>query len=317
MAYTYLEFEKPISDLENKIESLRDNKIKDENVHQEISSLSDKIENLTKEIYEGLSIWQKVQVARHPHRPHFSDYIENIFTDFDELHGDRLFGDDQAIIGGLAKFKGSPVVIIGHEKGKSTEDKISRNFGMSQPEGYRKASRLMKLAEDFSLPIITFIDTPGAYPGIESEERGMSEAIAKNLSIMSGLKVPIIVIITGEGGSGGALAIGVGDHISMLQYSIYSVASPEACASIVWRDNSKAQEAAEAMKLDAKNLLDFGLIDNIIDEPLGDAHRDAKKASSLIAQEIDDNLKRLKEIGIDELIEKRYQKIMSYGSIQK
>ncbi len=317
MAYTYLEFEKPISDLENKIESLRDNKDNDESVHQEISSLSDRIENLTKEIYEGLSIWQKVQVARHPHRPHFSDYIENIFTDFDELHGDRLFGDDQAIIGGLAKFKGSPVAIIGHEKGKSTEDKISRNFGMSQPEGYRKASRLMKLAEDFSLPIITFIDTPGAYPGIESEERGMSEAIAKNLSIMSGLKVPIIVIITGEGGSGGALAIGVGDHISMLQYSIYSVASPEACASIVWRDNSKAQEAAEAMKLDAKNLLDFGLIDNIIDEPLGGAHRDTKKASSLIAQEIDDNLKRLRDIEIDELIEKRYQKIMSYGSIQK
>ena len=317
MAYTYLEFEKPISDLENKIESLRDNKDNDESVHHEISSLSDKIENLTKEIYEGLSIWQKVHVARHPHRPHFSDYIENIFTDFDELHGDRLFGDDQAIIGGLAKFKGSPVAIIGHEKGKSTEDKISRNFGMSQPEGYRKAARLMKLAEDFSLPIITFIDTPGAYPGIESEERGMSEAIAKNLSIMSGLKVPIIVIITGEGGSGGALAIGVGDHISMLQYSIYSVASPEACASIVWRDNSKAQEAAEAMKLDAKNLLDFGLIDNIIDEPLGGAHRDAKKASSLIAQEIDDNLKRLREIEIDELIEKRYQKIMSYGSIQK
>ena len=317
MAYTYLEFEKPISELENKIESLRDNKGNDESVHQEISTLSDKIENLTKEIYGGLSIWQKVQVARHPHRPHFSDYIENIFTDFDELHGDRLFGDDQAIIGGLAKFKGNPVVITGHEKGKSTEDKISRNFGMSQPEGYRKASRLMKLAEDFSLPIITFIDTPGAYPGIESEERGMSEAIAKNLSIMSGLKVPIIVIITGEGGSGGALAIGVGDHISMLKYSIYSVASPEACASIVWRDNSKAQEAAEAMKLDAENLLDFGLIDNIIDEPLGGAHRDTKKASSLIAQEIDDNLKRLKEINIDELVEKRYQKIMSYGSIQK
>ncbi len=315
MAYTYLEFEKPISDLENKIESLRDKKENNDSVHKEISSLSDKIEKLTKEIYEGLSIWQKVQVARHPHRPHFSDYIENIFTDFDELHGDRLFGDDQAIIAGLAKFKGNPVVIIGHEKGKSTEDKISRNFGMSQPEGYRKASRLMKLAEDFSLPIITFIDTPGAYPGIESEERGMSEAIAKNLSIMSGLKVPIIVIITGEGGSGGALAIGVGDHISMLQYSIYSVASPEACASIVWRDNSKAQEAAEAMKLDAKNLLDFGLIDNIIDEPLGGAHRDTKKASSLIAQEIDENLKRLKEIDIDELVEKRYQKIMSYGSL--
>tara|TARA_B100001121_G_scaffold31203_3_gene25691 strand:+ start:784 stop:1737 length:954 start_codon:yes stop_codon:yes gene_type:complete len=317
MAYTYLEFEKPISDLENKIETLRENKNNEESVHDEISSLSLKIENLTKEIYQGLSIWQKVQVARHPHRPHFSDYIENIFTDFDELHGDRLFGDDQAIIGGLAKFKGNPVVIIGHEKGKSTEDKISRNFGMSQPEGYRKAARLMKLAEDFSLPIITFIDTPGAYPGIESEERGMSEAIAKNLSIMSGLKVPIIVIITGEGGSGGALAIGVGDHISMLEYSIYSVASPEACASIVWRDNSKAQEAAEAMKLDAKNLLDFGLVDKIIDEPLGGAHRDIKKASSLIAQEIDISLKRLSEIDIDELIEKRYQKIMSYGSIQK
>ncbi len=317
MAYTYLEFEKPISDLENKIESLRENKANEESVHNEISSLSLKIENLTKEIYEGLSIWQKVQVARHPHRPHFSDYIENIFTDFDELHGDRLFGDDQAIIGGPAKFKGQPVVIIGHEKGKSTADKISRNFGMSQPEGYRKASRLMKLAEDFSLPIITFIDTPGAYPGIESEERGMSEAIAKNLSVMSALKVPIIVIITGEGGSGGALAIGVGDHISMMQYSIYSVASPEACASIVWRDNAKAQEAAEAMKLDAKNLLDFGLIDNIIEEPLGGAHRDSKKASSLITQEIDDNLKRLNEISIDELIEQRYKKIMSYGSIQK
>ena len=317
MAYTYLEFEKPISDLENKIESLRENKANEESVHNEISSLSLKIENLTKEIYESLSIWQKVQVARHPHSPHFSDYIENIFTDFDELHGDRLFGDDQAIIGGPAKFKGQPVVIIGHEKGKSTADKISRNFGMSQPEGYRKASRLMKLAEDFSLPIITFIDTPGAYPGIESEERGMSEAIAKNLSVMSALKVPIIVIITGEGGSGGALAIGVGDHISMMQYSIYSVASPEACASIVWRDNAKAQEAAEAMKLDAKNLLDFGLIDNIIEEPLGGAHRDSKKASSLIAQEIDDNLKRLNEISIDELIEQRYKKIMSYGSIQK
>ena len=315
MAYTYLEFEKPISDLENKIESLRDSKDAKKSVHDEISSLSTKIETLTKEIYDGLSIWQKVQVARHPHRPHFSDYLINIFTDFDELHGDRLFGDDQAIIGGLARFKGQPVVIIGHEKGKSTEDKISRNFGMSQPEGYRKASRLMKLAEDFSLPIITFIDTPGAYPGIESEERGMSEAIAKNLSIMSSLRVPIIVIITGEGGSGGALAIGVGDHISMLQYSIYSVASPEACASIVWRDGTKAQEAAEAMKLDAINLLDFGLVDTIIEEPLGGAHRDTMKASNLISQEIDRNLKLLNEIDLDDLIEKRYKKIMSYGSI--
>ena len=273
MAYTYLEFEKPISDLENKIESLRDNKDNVESVHQEIYSISDIIENLTKEIYEGLSIWQKVQVARHPHRPHFSDYIENIFTDFDELHGDRLFGDDQAIIGGLAKFKGSPVVIIGHEKGKSTEDKISRNFGMSQPEGYRKASRLMKLAEDFSLPIITFIDTPGAYPGIESEERGMSEAIAKNLSIMSGLKVPIIVIITGEGGSGGALAIGLSNKVFMLEYSIYSVISPEGCASILWRSINHSEIAAENLKLTAQDLLDLDVIDEILKEPLGGAHR--------------------------------------------
>ena len=233
------------------------------------------------------------------------------------MHGDRQFGDDASIIGGIANLENISVMIIGHEKGRDTEEKVRRNFGMPQPEGYRKAKRLMKLAEQFSMPVITFIDTAGAYPGIEGEERGQSEAIARNLAVMSELKTPILVVVTGEGGSGGALAIGVGDHISMLQYSIYSVASPEACASIVWRDNSKAQEAAEAMKLDAKNLLDFGLIDNIIDEPLGGAHRDAKKASSLIAQEIDDNLKRLREIEIDELIEKRYQKIMSYGSIQK
>lgn len=315
MAYTYLEFEKPISDLENKIESLRGEGEIGESVHDEISKISQEIEKLTKEIYENLTIWQRVQVSRHPHRPHFSDYIENIFTDFEELHGDRFYGDDQAIIGGLANFKDTPVIVIGHEKGKSTEDKIKRNFGMSKPEGYRKAARLMKMAENFSLPIISFIDTPGAYPGIGSEERGMSEAIASNLSLMASVKVPIIAIITGEGGSGGALGIGVGDHVFMLENSIYSVASPEACASIVWRDGSKAQQAAEAMKVDAKSLLDYGLVDDIVSEPLGGAHRDAVKAASLISTEIDKKLKELKEYSLEDLIEKRYEKIMSYGSI--
>ena len=216
MAYTYLEFEKPISDLENKIEKLRGSGDIGKDIESEISKLSSQIEKLTKDVYSNLSIWQKVQVARHPHRPHFSDYIDNIFSDFDELHGDRVFGEDKAIIGGLARFKNRPVVVVGQEKGKSTEDKISRNFGMAQPEGYRKTARLMKMAEDFELPLISFIDTPGAYPGIESEERGMSEAIAKNLSLLSNLKTPVIVIITGEGGSGGALAIGIGDHVCML-----------------------------------------------------------------------------------------------------
>ena len=265
MAYTYLEFEKPISDLENKIEKLRGSGDTGKDIESEISKLSSQIEKLTKEVYSNLSIWQKVQVARHPHRPHFSDYIENIFSDFDELHGDRVFGEDKAIIGGLARFKNRPVVVVGQEKGKSTEDKISRNFGMAQPEGYRKTARLMKMAEDFKLPLISFIDTPGAYPGIESEERGMSEAIAKNLSLLSNLKTPVIVIITGEGGSGGALAIGIGDHVCMLEHSIYAVASPEACASIVWRDGSKAKDAAEAMKVDAPNLRNLGLVDEVIE----------------------------------------------------
>ena len=291
MAYTYLEFEKPISDLENKIEKLRLSGGIEKDIESETSKLSSQIEKLTKEIYSNLSIWQKVQVARHPHRPHFSDYIENIFSDFDELHGDRVFGEDKAIIGGLARFKKRPVVVVGQEKGKSTEDKISRNFGMAQPEGYRKTARLMKMAEDFELPLISFIDTPGAYPGIESEERGMSEAIAKNLSLLSNLKTPVIVIITGEGGSGGALAIGIGDHVCMLEHSIYAVASPEACASIVWRDGSKAKDAAEAMKVDAPNLRNLGLVDEVIEEPLGGAHRDIRGVSNSISQVIEKNYK--------------------------
>lgn len=315
MAYTYLEFEKPISDLESKIENLKTSSKEDNQVSEEISKISNQIESITKEIYGNLDIWQKVQVARHPHRPHFSDYIENIFTNFDELHGDRTFGDDRAIIGGLAMFKKMPVVLIGHEKGASTDDKILRNFGMAQPEGYRKAERLMKLAEDFNLPLITFVDTPGAYPGIESEERGMSEAIAKNLSVLAKLKTPIIVIITGEGGSGGALAIGIGDHICMLEYSIYAVASPEACASIVWRDKSKANEAAKAMKVDAENLINFGLIDEVISEPLGGAHRDVKGACNIISDSIEKSLESLKDKDIEEILNQRYQKIMSYGLV--
>ena len=315
MAYTYLEFEKPISDLENKIEKLRGSGDIGKNIESEISKLSSQIEKLTKEVYSNLSIWQKVQVARHPHRPHFSDYIENIFSDFDELHGDRVFGEDKAIIGGLARFKKRPVVVVGQEKGKSTEDKISRNFGMAQPEGYRKTARLMKMAEDFELPLISFIDTPGAYPGIESEERGMSEAIAKNLSLLSNLKTPIIVIITGEGGSGGALAIGIGDHVCMLEHSIYAVASPEACASIVWRDGSKAKDAAEAMKVDASNLKNLGLVDEVIEEPLGGAHRDIRGVSNSISQVIEKKLITFDEVDISDLINKRYEKIMSYGSI--
>ncbi|MFL2742685.1 MAG: acetyl-CoA carboxylase carboxyltransferase subunit alpha [Gammaproteobacteria bacterium] len=315
MAYTYLEFEKPISDLESKIEKLRISGDVNKDIESEISKLSSQIEKLTEEVYSNLSIWQKVQVARHPHRPHFSDYIENVFSDFDELHGDRVFGEDKAIIGGLARFKKRPVVIVGQEKGKSTEDKISRNFGMAQPEGYRKTARLMKMAEDFDLPLISFIDTPGAYPGIESEERGMSEAIAKNLSLLSNLKTPVIVIITGEGGSGGALAIGVGDHVCMLEHSIYAVASPEACASIVWRDGSKAKDAAEAMKVDASSLQNLGLVDQVIKEPLGGAHRDLRGVSNSISQVIEEKLLTFDEIDISDLLDKRYEKIMSYGSI--
>jgi acetyl-CoA carboxylase carboxyl transferase subunit alpha len=315
MAYTYLEFEKPISDLENKIEKLRGSGNTGSDIDSEIIKLSSQIEKLTNDVYSNLSIWQKVQVARHPHRPHFSDYIDNIFSDFDELHGDRVFGEDKAIIGGLAKFKKRPVVIVGQEKGKSTEDKISRNFGMAQPEGYRKTARLMKMAEDFDLPLISFIDTPGAYPGIESEERGMSEAIAKNLSLLSNLKTPVLVIITGEGGSGGALAIGIGDHVCMLEHSIYAVASPEACASIVWRDGSKAKDAAEAMKVDAGSLQKLGLVDEVIKEPLGGAHRDLRGASNSISDVIEEKLSIFDEIEISDLLNKRYKKIMSYGSI--
>ena len=260
MNNSFLDFEKPIADIHDKIQALREIVNESPELLPQIAKLEEEEKLITKKIYSKLSIWQTVQVARHPKRPHTSDYIHRIFSDFDELHGDRMFGDDSSLIGGIGYLDKKPVVIIGHEKGRDTEEKVKRNFGMPQPEGYRKAKRLMELAEHFSLPLVTFIDTSGAYPGIEGEERGQSEAIAKNLALMSELKTPIIVVVTGEGGSGGALALGVGDHVSMLEYATYSVASPEACSSIVWRTSEHAAEAAEAMKVNAKELIKIRVI---------------------------------------------------------
>ena len=314
MTREYLDFEEPIAQLERKIlelESAED--LSSDDISYQIDALNKSIIETTQKIYKKLSPWQCVQVARHPSRPHFFSYLDKIFNEFDELHGDRNFGDDRALIGGLAKIDNHPVIVIGHEKGNTTEEKLEHNFGMPQPEGYRKAARLMKLAERFEIPVITFIDTPGAYPGIDSEERGQSEAIASNLEIMSSLKTPIIVNVIGEGGSGGALAIGVGDVISMMEYSTYSVASPEACASIVWRDPSKAPQAAEAMKLDSENLLNLKLIDEIIKEPMGGAHRDPDLAASSLKRTILKNLDELSNFSIDELIDRRFQRLMTYG----
>ena len=315
MPSDYLDFEEPIAALENKIQDLQSS---DENLGndlaKEISKLNDSIIKLTEQIYKNLNIWQCVQVARHPQRPHFIDLADKICSDFDELHGDRQYGDDRALVGGLATIGNHRLVLIGQEKGRTTDDKINRNFGMAQPEGYRKAGRLMKLAEQFSLPVVTLVDTPGAYPGIDSEERGQSEAIAKNLLLMSSLKTPILVNIIGEGGSGGALAIAVGDHISMMKYATYSVASPEACASIVWRDSNKASDAAEAMLMNAENILRLKLIDEIVDEPLGGAHRNPDQAALLLKKSIIENLDNLKSIPISSLIETRYTKLMSYGN---
>ena len=315
MPSDYLDFEEPIAALENKIQDLQSSdKNLGNDLAKEISKLNDSIIKLTEQIYKNLNIWQCVQVARHPQRPHFIDLADKICSDFDELHGDRQYGDDRALVGGLATIGNHRLVLIGQEKGRTTDDKINRNFGMAQPEGYRKAGRLMKLAEQFSLPVVTLVDTPGAYPGIDSEERGQSEAIAKNLLIMSSLKTPILVNIIGEGGSGGALAIAVGDHISMMKYATYSVASPEACASIVWRDSDKASDAAEAMLMNAENILRLKLIDEIVDEPLGGAHRNPDQAALLLKKSIIENLDNLKSIPISSLIETRYTKLMSYGN---
>ncbi len=315
MPSDYLDFEEPIAALENKIQDLQSSdKNLGNDLAKEISKLNDSIIKLTEQIYKNLNIWQCVQVARHPQRPHFIDLADKICSDFDELHGDRQYGDDRALVGGLATIGNHRLVLIGQEKGRTTDDKINRNFGMAQPEGYRKAGRLMKLAEQFSLPVVTLVDTPGAYPGIDSEERGQSEAIAKNLLLMSSLKTPILVNIIGEGGSGGALAIAVGDHISMMKYATYSVASPEACASIVWRDSDKASDAAEAMLMNSENILRLKLIDEIVDEPLGGAHRNPDQAALLLKKSIIENLDNLKSIPISSLIETRYTKLMSYGN---
>ena len=314
MSIDYLNFEEPIAALERKIQDLQSSEeYEGTKLSAEISKLNKSIIELTEKTYRNLDAWQYVQVARHPQRPHFLDYVEKICNEFDELHGDRHFGDDQALIGGLATIGDHRIILIGQEKGKTTEDKINHNFGMPQPEGYRKAYRLMQLAERFSLPVVTLVDTPGAYPGIDSEERGQSEAIAFNLGVMSSLETPILVNIIGEGGSGGALAIAVGDHVAMMEYSIYSVASPEACASIVWRDSDKASEAAKAMQLDPDSILKLKLIDEIIEEPLGGSHRNPDKAALLLKKSIIKNLTNLKSHPIQSLIEKRYERIMSYG----
>ena len=309
----FLEFERSLEDISEKIDALEIVSMDNPELRSQIKKLESEFEEKTKKIYSNLTRWNKVQISRHPQRPHTSDYILNIFTDFDELHGDRQFGDDPSIIGGLAKLDDIPVMIIGHEKGKGTDEKVKRNFGMPQPEGYRKAKRLMKLAEQFEIPIITFVDTSGAYPGVEGEERGQSEAIATNLATMSELKTRIIIVVTGEGGSGGALALGVGDHICMLEHAIYSVASPEACASIVWRSSEKAEEAAEAMKLTAKDLIKLKIIDEIIEEPLGGAHRDYKIISQEVKQSLLSNIENLNKIPLERLLERRYLRLTEIG----
>jgi acetyl-CoA carboxylase carboxyl transferase subunit alpha len=309
----FLDFERPLAEIIEKIEALQDASNEDPDLLGQIGKLRKEEEKLKNKIFSKLSTWQKVQVARHPQRPHTSDYIKAVFSDFIELHGDRQFADDQSIIGGIAEIEGNSVMVIGHEKGRETEDKVKRNFGMPQPEGYRKAKRLMQLAERFNLPVITFIDTAGAYPGIEGEERGQSEAIATNLAVMSKLRTPIIVIITGEGGSGGALAIGVGDHIAILEHATYSVASPEACASIIWRTAEKASDAAEAMKVSAQELIKIKIVDEIIKEPLGGAHRDYKEISESVRSCILKNLGTLLSKPIDDLLEARYKKLLEIG----
>ncbi len=314
MKTSFLDFEQSIADLEAKIEELRfvqDDSAVD--ISEEIERLEKKSGQLTKDIYAKLSPWQISQVARHPQRPYTLDYLSLIFTDFEELHGDRAFADDHAIVGGLARFNGQAVMVIGHQKGRDTKDKIYRNFGMPRPEGYRKALRLMKLAEKFGIPVMTFVDTPGAYPGIDAEERGQSEAIGRNLYVMAELKVPVIVTIIGEGGSGGALAIAVGDTVQMLQYSTYSVISPEGCASILWKSAEKAPEAAETMGITAQRLKTLGLIDKIVNEPLGGAHRDHAAMAQNLKKALQDALKQLSGQSTAELLATRYERLMSYG----
>jgi len=314
MNLNFLEFEQPIAELEAKIDEL--NYVSDDtdiNISDEVKKLKEKSRALTESIFSNLTPWQVSQLARHPQRPYTLDYIIRIFTNFEELHGDRHYGDDHAIIGGIARLNDQPVMVIGQQKGRDTKEKLVRNFGMPRPEGYRKALRLMEMAERFKLPILTFIDTPGAYPGIGAEERGQSEAIARNLLVMSQLKTPIICTVIGEGGSGGALAIGVGDQTLMLEYSTYSVISPEGCASILWKSAEKASDAAEALGITSGRLRDLGMVDRIVPEPLGGAHRDIDAVVDNVKQALVETLGELQKMSLDELVETRYRRLHAYG----
>ncbi|MCY4015674.1 MAG: acetyl-CoA carboxylase carboxyltransferase subunit alpha [Gammaproteobacteria bacterium] len=310
----YLEFEQPIAELEGKISELRlvgsDNEV---NINEEIQTLRQKSLRLTEKIYANLSPWQICQVARHPLRPYTLDYVDHIMSDFNELHGDRLYADDQAIIGGLAKIDGRPVMVVGHQKGRGTRAKVKHNFGMPRPEGYRKARRLVELAERYRLPVLCFIDTPGAYPGMDSEERGINEAIAENMAMMSRVRTPLIATVTGEANSGGAIAIGVTDQLNMLQYSTYTVITPEGCATILWKSAELAAAAAEAMGVTAARLKQIGIVDHIIDEPLGGAHRDVAQVAANIKAALLDQIDQLAAMDLDELVERRYRRLMSYG----
>jgi acetyl-CoA carboxylase carboxyl transferase subunit alpha len=318
MRNTFLEFEQPLAELESKIEQLRfmqaDSAV---DISEEISRLQQKSQTLAKNIYGKLTAWQTALVARHPQRPYTMDYVREIFTDFHELHGDRMYADDQSIVGGLARFNGTPCMVLGHQKGRDTKERAARNFGMPRPEGYRKALRLMRLAEKFRLPIFTFVDTPGAYPGIGAEERGQSEAIGRNIYSMAEIKVPIVTTIIGEGGSGGALAIAVANNVLMLQYATYSVISPEGCASILWRSQEKAPDAAQALAITADRLKDFGLIDRVVNEPVGGAHRDPRVMARLLRRALSDALRQLSGMTAEELVEHRLKRLLAYGQFQE
>ena len=318
MDLNFLDFEQPIAELEAKIEELRfvgdDAEV---NINEEVSRLREKSESLTKSIFSKLSAWQVAQVARHPSRPYTLDYLASIAPDFQELHGDRMYADDPAIVGGVGRIGGRAVMFIGHQKGRDTKERVRRNYGMPKPEGYRKAQRLMRMAQKFKLPIITMIDTPGAYPGVGAEERGQSEAIAYSLYLMAGLKTPIINIVIGEGGSGGALAIGVGDKLLMLEYAIYSVISPEGCASILWKSADKAEDAAEAMRITASSLSGYGLVDEVLEEPLGGAHRNPDAMAELIRNALINSLDEFDQISIDQLLEKRQRRLAGFGEYKE
>ena len=318
MQQNFLDYEQPIAELEAKIDELRymSSDSDDLNITEEIQKLQDKSLEMTESIFSNLTPWQVTQMARHPQRPYTLDYIHRIVTDFEELHGDRLYADDAALVTGIGRLTGRSVVVIGHQKGRDTREKVARNFGMPRPEGYRKALRIMKMAERFGLPVLTFIDTPGAYPGIDAEERGQSEAIARNLFEMAQLKTPIICTVIGEGGSGGALAVGVGDHLMMLEYSIYSVISPEGCASILWKSADKAPEAAETLGVTSGKLKELGLVDTVIPEPLGGAHRNADEMAQRVKDAIDAKLTEFDNISIEGLIEHRQKRLLSYGEFE-